>query len=213
MNPYEVLGVSEDADMDTIKKAYRDLVKKYHPDRYVNNPLADLASEKLKQINEAYEMIENGRAGSYGGRTSGSAGTAGTGSQRQQNTSSNRSANNAQANFQTVRALIMQNRLNDAEQMLNMLPRTAEWSYLMGVIYNRRGWHDKAASYFQTAVNMEPNNMEYSAAYANYRNAGNQYRQTYTTGGGSTECCNCCTQLMCADCCCECMGGDLITCC
>lgn len=41
MDPYEVLGVSEDADEETIKKAYRTLVKKYHPDRYVNNPLSD----------------------------------------------------------------------------------------------------------------------------------------------------------------------------
>ena len=55
MNPYEVLGVSENADEETIKKAYKELVKKYHPDRYINNPLADLAAEKMKEINKAYD--------------------------------------------------------------------------------------------------------------------------------------------------------------
>ena len=58
MDPYEVLGVSHDADEETIKKAYRELVKKYHPDRYVNNPLADLAAEKMKNINKAYDMLQ-----------------------------------------------------------------------------------------------------------------------------------------------------------
>ena len=56
MNPYEVLGVSENADEETIKKAYKELVKKYHPDRYINNPLADLAAEKMKEINKAYDL-------------------------------------------------------------------------------------------------------------------------------------------------------------
>ena len=47
MSPYEVLGVNENADEETVKKAYKELEKKYHPDKYVNNPLADLAAEKM----------------------------------------------------------------------------------------------------------------------------------------------------------------------
>ena len=47
MNPYEVLGLPDNADIETVKRTYKELVKKYHPDKYVNNPLADLASEKL----------------------------------------------------------------------------------------------------------------------------------------------------------------------
>ena len=54
-DPYEVLGVPHGASEDEIKKAYRELARKYHPDNYANNPLADLAQEKMKEINEAYE--------------------------------------------------------------------------------------------------------------------------------------------------------------
>ena len=70
MNPYEVLGVSENADEETIKKAYKELVKKYHPDRYINNPLADLAAEKMKEINKAYDMITNKRTATNAGYNS-----------------------------------------------------------------------------------------------------------------------------------------------
>ena len=57
MDPYKVLGVSPDATDDEVKQAYRKLAKKYHPDRYQNSPLADEASEKMKEINSAYDMI------------------------------------------------------------------------------------------------------------------------------------------------------------
>ena len=64
MNPYEVLGVPENATDEQIKNAYKELVKKYHPDRYQDNPLADLAEDKLAEINEAYDTIMRMRSGS-----------------------------------------------------------------------------------------------------------------------------------------------------
>ena len=56
-NPYDVLGVPQNASDDEIKKAYRELTRKYHPDANVNNPLADLAEEKFKEVQEAYDEI------------------------------------------------------------------------------------------------------------------------------------------------------------
>lgn len=61
-NPYEVLGVSPSATDEEVKKAYRDLSRKYHPDTYVNNPLADLAEEKFKEVQEAYQQIMDMRS-------------------------------------------------------------------------------------------------------------------------------------------------------
>ena len=68
-DPYKVLGVSSNATDDEIKKAYRELARKYHPDKYRDSDLADLASEKMKEINAAYEEIQKMRAA--GGNPSG----------------------------------------------------------------------------------------------------------------------------------------------
>ena len=60
-DPYKVLGIDRTATDEEVKKAYRELARKYHPDNYVNTPLADLAEEKMKEINEAYETIRKWR--------------------------------------------------------------------------------------------------------------------------------------------------------
>ena len=62
-NPYKVLGVDPNASDDEIKKAYRNLARKYHPDKYRDSDLADVAEEKMKEVNAAYEEIQQMRAG------------------------------------------------------------------------------------------------------------------------------------------------------
>lgn len=57
IDPYQVLGVSRSASDDEIKKAYRNLSRKYHPDANINNPNKDQAEEKFKQVQQAYDQI------------------------------------------------------------------------------------------------------------------------------------------------------------
>ena len=71
MDPYKVLGVTPQTSDDDVKRAYRELARKYHPDNYVNNPLADLAETRMKEINEAYDTIMSERSGNPAGAGSG----------------------------------------------------------------------------------------------------------------------------------------------
>ena len=199
MNPYEVLGVPEGADVETVKKAYKELVKKYHPDKYINNPLADLASEKLKEVNKAYDMIMSGNT-----QTAGSSYNAGGAYQ---------SANTNDVSYRTVRQLLNMRRLLEAEAMLNKLPKNAEWNYLMGLLYIQKGWYDAGLNYIRTACSMDPSNLEYKATLSRFQNRNTTYRQYGPGTMGGCGNMDCCTQLCLADCCCECLGGDLISCC
>ncbi|MBQ8525551.1 MAG: J domain-containing protein [Clostridia bacterium] len=212
-DPYKILGVPPNATDAQIKEAYRELAKKYHPDKYVNNPLADLAAEKMREINEAYDYLtKNKGAGNTSSGYSGNGGYYNGGFYGSQNTGSSGSQ------LAGIRKMINENRLEDAERALNgVTVRNAEWHYLMGVVKERRGWHDMAFQHFARATQLDPYNMEYRNAF----NAMNSRRGAYTAGSNQygynnhDSCCNCdtCSSLICVDCCCEMMGGDLIPCC
>ena len=211
-DPYKVLGVSPNATDDQVKSAYRELARKYHPDNYVNNPLADLAQEKMKEINEAYEQIQSERKA---GRSRSA------GSQQTTYQSYNGGPYRQASSFIDIRRLLQQNRISEAEELLKGTPlnqRTAEWYFLMGNIHYSRGWLDEAYNHFSKACSMEPGNPEYRNAFnqlAFQRNTGHAYGGNYSGGYSGTACsgCDMCTTLFCADCCCECMGGDLFRCC
>ena len=191
-DPYSVLGVSSSASDEEIKKAYRELVKKYHPDNYANNPLADLAEDKMKEVNEAYDAIVKMRTQGGGYRASGHAGG-------QSYSGQGGSYNNP--SFQQVRLLINQNNLAEAERILRSSPsQTAEWYFLMGTIAYRRGWMDDARQNYWTACSMDPNNMEYRQAMNNLNMQGNRgvYRQS-----NNNDLCNLCAAIWCMDCMCD----------
>mgnify|MGYP000103900707 CR=1 FL=1 len=217
-DPYQVLGVSPNATDEQIKSAYRELARKYHPDNYVNNPLADLAQEKMKEINEAYDQIQRQRK-QQGSRTNSSYQGGYAGGYNSQRSYSGQGS----SQFADIRQLLNANRIADAEELLEGIPqqrRDAEWYFLRGRVFYVRGWLDQAYNYYVRANQMSPGNAEYQTALNQLmwqRNTGRpaggygDYRSSQYGGGISG--CDMCTGLMCADCCCECMGGDLISCC
>ena len=207
-SPYEVLGIREGAGVEEIKSAYKDLVRKYHPDQYRNNPLSDLAEEKLKEINQAYEMLLKKHA--EGSRSNGN---------NHQNTYNSNYTNHtgSRAYYDQARAFVNSGRLAEAEAVLNrMTTREAEWYFIKGLIYSKKGWYNEAYSNITTAVNMEPSNYEYREALNRMNYSNQQYQaSTYNRRGydSGPDLCGICQCLICSDCCCECMGGDLIRCC
>ncbi|MBE5819190.1 MAG: molecular chaperone DnaJ, partial [Clostridiales bacterium] len=202
MNPYEVLGVSQNATEDEVKAAYRKLVKKYHPDQYKGTDYEATANEKLKQINEAYDMIKNGRTSNnsyysnqsqqgaqYGNyRYTYNAGQQGYGYQNV----------TIEQLLQQVRALLSSGRYFEAEILLKSTNvRNAEWYFLMGNVYWFRGWQLEAKKYYAQACNMDPANEEYRAAFnrvnTNSYASGSGYRDPrYARARSNDDICDCC---------------------
>ena len=215
-DPYEVLGVPSSATDEEVKKAYRNLARKYHPDNYHDSPLADVAQEKMKEINEAYEEVQsmrkNGGAGqsSYGGY--------GRNPYGQNPYGAYGGGYGGDPAFSRVRMTIQQGNLNLAEELLNaMSDHNAEWNFLKGAICYRRGWMDEAKRYYETAVQMNPNNPEYRRALdilegqgTTYRPNGYGNRSTAIFGGDA--CTRICGALICVNCLAS-AGGRFIYCC
>ena len=209
-NPYSVLGVSKNATDEEVKNAYHELARKYHPDNYPDdNPLKELASEKMQEINEAYEKIQKMRAG--GGS--------------EKNGNGQQSSGSGNGIYAEIRRKISDRRFTDAERMLFNVPdgeRTAEWHYLVSVVLMSKNRQIDAMRELEIACSMDPSNMEYQRFKEMFNNTTRGYGSTYYNpyaGGGqyrqrtsADDACDCCTNLICLDCLCECMGGDLIRC-
>ena len=195
-DPYSILGISPNASPDEVKKAYRELARKYHPDNYQNNPLADLAEEKMKEINEAYDTITKGRSASSGPGSSQSYQQSSYSHQQQYSSSVN-------PTYQQVRNLINMGDIVTAERLLQEVPqRDAEWYFLTGGVALKRNWLDEAMQNFSIACRMDPGNLEYRQALAMTQQSGPAYRYT----GGGMDTLDCCTTLMCLNCLCR--GGQ-----
>lgn len=208
MNPYQVLGVSQSASDEEIKKAYRNLSRKYHPDANVNNPNKFQAEEKFKEVQQAYDQIMKEKqqgssyGGSYGYNQSGSTGGFGY--------SGNRSSTGSDSPQMQAAANYIANRCYaEALNVLNSIPfseRRARWYYYSAMANQGVGNNIIAKEHAQRAVEMEPSNMEYRQFQQHlefggtwYTNMGSSYDRPYASAGNwclsmlfLNMLCNCC---------------------
>lgn len=167
MNPYRVLGVPEGASDDEIKKAYRSLSRKYHPDSNIDNPNREMAEERFKEVQEAYkqimEMRENGSY-SYGQGKSAYTGNGSSFNGRQNNSTYYSTGRRGQSSaMDGVYAYINAGHYREALTLLSVMPeKTALWYYYSAVANQGLGNNVAALRMAKMAHGMEPDNPQYA---------------------------------------------------
>lgn len=190
-DPYKVLGVSPDASDDEIKRAYRRLAKKYHPDL---NPGDQEAARKMQEVNAAYEQIKNPEkaAPNPGSGSYGSGGYGGSyqeydpfgfgGYSRRQSTAGANTGDQYQRSaYQYIRYHRYQEALNTLQSSSN---RDARWYYLSALANSGLGNQVTALEHIRRAVSMEPDNDEYLELLNRMESGGAAYRRQADSFGG-----------------------------
>ena len=235
-DPYSILGVSRDATEEEIKKAYKALSRKYHPDANINNPNKEQAEEKFKEIQAAYQQVMKertegysyGQSGSYGSGYGGAGnrGTGGSGdfyedffggfgfggySQNQSSGYEEEPRLRAAGNY--VRNGYYREARNTLDSM-GAHEKGARWYYYSAIANAGLGNNVAALEHARRAASMEPNNYEYQNLVRRFESGGSWYEQRqaaygYPNVGGSDICMKLCiANMMCNLCC----GGGGICC-
>ena len=152
---FEILGISKNASEEQIRSAYRDMARRWHPDRFSEGPERLWAEQKMTAINIAYhEALEE--CGS-------NVDLSPVGAQDEI--------------FSDARRLLEVGQVSAARQaLMKVTQRSAEWNYLFGATLLRQGEYEKAVLYFGIAARQKPQNQQYRAAYMSAEAIRNQKR-------------------------------------
>lgn len=205
-DPYQVLGVSRNATEEEIKKAYKALSRKYHPDANINNPNKDKAEEMFKEIQQAYQQVmkertegyrygSGGASGSYGNGTGGGYyGGSGNGSYGgfedfeeffgsfggfggfNQSATGYEEDNHLRAAGNYIR----NGYYKEARTVLDNMPesgRSARWYYYSAIAHAQLGNQVTALEHAKRAQALEPGNRDYSNLVYQFENGGSWYQQ------------------------------------
>ncbi len=198
-DPYQILGVSRDASKEEIKKAYRSLSKKYHPDANINNPNKKQYEEKFKEIQQAYQTImkqKNGGGSSYGAY-----------SQYQQRQYNPNFGQEDDVHLRAALNYFNNGYYKEARNVLDGIEnRTSKWYYYSANVNYKLGNNIKALEEANIALQMEPNNIQYQRLVDMLENRGTWYRNQQTTygypgGGFNNLCFQCCMWNIMCNCC------------
>ncbi len=213
-DPYRVLGVSRDASEEEIKKAYKALSRKYHPDANINNPNKDQAEEKFKEIQAAYQQVMKERTEGYhsSGYGYGPFGAFGGFGGFGQN--GNSTGYEEEPRLRAAGNYIRNGYYKEARNALDGMgqqERNARWYYYSAIAHSGMGNNVAALEHAKRASALEPGNVDYQSLVRRFESGGSWYEQRQASYGypsfGSSDICMkiCIANMICNFCC----GGGM----
>lgn len=218
-DPYSILGVDRNASDEEIKKAYRRLSRKYHPDANINNPHKDEAEAKFKEVQQAYQQIMDERERGYasggygqsgfGGDPFGNSGAYGGSGQQ------NRSGSEEDIHLRAAANYIRSGHYREALNVLDGIKdRGALWYFYSASANSGVGNNVTALEHAKEAVRLEPDNVQYQMLLQRLQNGEPWYQQRQSAYGyPGTFDSSCCVKLCMANLLCNlCCGGSGLCC-